>query len=69
MLYRTTQFPFINRNHAPGVPSGSLTGVTVGATLQWRSASVEAFASRAAHLPAFFTREPVRVGVRLSYSL
>lgn len=57
------------RNRAPGVPSGSLSGVTVGTAFQFRDASVDVFASRAAHLPAGMQREPVRVGVRLSYSL
>ncbi|CAN7752875.1 ShlB/FhaC/HecB family hemolysin secretion/activation protein [Variovorax sp. LjRoot290] len=56
-------------NHADGVPSGSMSGATLGASLLWRGLSVDLFASRALHLPASMTRESTRVGVRLSYSL
>jgi len=57
------------RNRAPGVPEGTLSGLTVGASLQYRAASLEAFASRALSLPAGMQREATRIGVRLSYSL
>ncbi|MDM0043741.1 ShlB/FhaC/HecB family hemolysin secretion/activation protein [Variovorax dokdonensis] len=57
------------RNNAPGVPSGSMSGITLGAALQWRTASAEVFASRALHLPGFFTPEGTLWGVRLSFAL
>lgn len=57
------------RNRAPGVPEGTLSGITVGASLQYKAASLEAFASRALGLPAGMQREATRIGVRLSYSL
>lgn len=57
------------RNRAPGVPSGTLSGLTLGASLQCRAASFELFASRALAMPATMRREPVRVGLRLSYSI
>jgi hemolysin activation/secretion protein len=56
-------------NRAPGVPSGSMSGLTLGAAVQWGRASLDVFASRALHLPASMKREASRVGVRLSYSL
>lgn len=56
-------------NRADGVPSGSMSGATLGASLLWRGLSVDVFASRALHLPAPMKRESTRVGVRLSYSL
>jgi hemolysin activation/secretion protein len=56
-------------NRAPGVPSGSMSGLTLGAALQWQRASLDVFASRSLHLPAPMVREATRVGVRLSYSL
>ena len=56
-------------NRADGVPSGSMSGATLGASLLWRRLSLDVFASRALHLPASMTRESTRVGVRLSYSL
>lgn len=57
------------RNRAPGAPSGSLSGATLGVSAQWHALSFEAFVSRAVSLPSTFTREPARAGVRLSYSL
>lgn len=56
-------------NNAPGVPSGSMSGVALGAALQWRTASAEVFASRSLHLPGFFTPEGTLWGVRLSFAL
>lgn len=57
------------RNRAPGVPSGSMSGVTLGASAQWRGVSAEVFASRALHLPGSFAPESTLYGVRLSLSL
>lgn len=57
------------RNRAPGAQDGSMSGVTLGATLQWRRTNVEIFASRAAHLPASMSHEGTLYGVRLSHSL
>lgn len=56
-------------NRAAGVPSGSLSGVTLGTTLAWKTLSVDVFAARSLHLPAPFKRESTQYGVRLSYSL
>jgi hemolysin activation/secretion protein len=57
------------RNRAGGNQQGSMSGVTLGATAQWRRSNLEVFASRAAHLPDFMSREGTLYGVRLSYSL
>jgi len=56
-------------NNAPGVPSGSMSGLTLGAAVQWRNASAEVFASQARHLPSFFIPEGTLWGVRLSFAL
>ena len=56
-------------NNAPGLASGSMSGATVGMALQWRSLSAEVFASRALHLPSYFSNESTLYGVRLSFAL
>lgn len=56
-------------NRAPGVPSGSLSGVTLGTTLTWKRASLDLFAARALHVPAPLVRESTQFGFRLSVSL
>lgn len=56
-------------NRAPGVPSGSLSGVTLGTTLSWKRASLDLFAARALHVPAPLVRESTQFGFRLSVSL
>ncbi|RYF32752.1 MAG: ShlB/FhaC/HecB family hemolysin secretion/activation protein [Comamonadaceae bacterium] len=56
-------------NRAPGVPSGSMSGVALGTTVAWKGASLDVFVARARHLPSFMTRESNQFGLRLSYSL
>lgn len=56
-------------NRASGVPSGSMSGVTAGATVFWKTASLDLFAARATHLPDAFQHEGTQYGVRLSFSL
>ncbi|MDM0032332.1 ShlB/FhaC/HecB family hemolysin secretion/activation protein [Variovorax sp. J22P271] len=56
-------------NRPPGVPSGSMSGVTLGVALQWRGLSADLFASRAAHLPGGMPSEGTLYSIRLSYSL
>lgn len=56
-------------NRAAGVPSGSMSGATVGVSLQAAGASVDLFVSRAIRLPTGMRRESTQVGLRLSYSL
>lgn len=55
-------------NHAPGVPSGSLSGMTVGLDAQWRFLSATAFVSHTLSKPATFPADPTLLGVRLSAS-
>lgn len=57
------------RNRAPGVPSGTLSGITLGASFQYRALSVEVSASRALALPSTMQREATRLALRLSCSL
>lgn len=56
-------------NRAPGVPSGSLSGVTLGTTLTWKRASLDLFAAHALHVPSPLARESTQFGFRLSVSL
>lgn len=56
-------------NRAAGVPSGSMSGATVGVSVQAAGASVDLFVSRAIRLPTGMRRESTQVGLRLSYSL
>lgn len=56
-------------NRARGVPSGSLSGATLGAAFQWKTLSLDIFASRAVHVPSTLTREGTLYGFRLSASL
>ncbi|SCK08647.1 hemolysin activation/secretion protein [Variovorax sp. HW608] len=56
-------------NRPAGVPSGSMSGVTLGVAVLLRGLSVDLFASRAAHLPSSMTREGTIYSVRLSYAL
>lgn len=57
-------------NHAgDGARTGSMTGATVGVAGQWKNFGFEAFAARAAHLPAFLAPEGTQFGVRLSCTL
>lgn len=57
------------RNRAAGVPSGAMSGLTLGAAWQWRGLGMDVFASRTLRRPSGMTREPTQVGVRLSFSL
>ncbi|UST52565.1 ShlB/FhaC/HecB family hemolysin secretion/activation protein (plasmid) [Comamonadaceae bacterium OTU4NAUVB1] len=57
------------RNRAPGVPSGSLSGATLGTTVNWKRTSLDLFAARALHVPSPLVRESTRFGFRLSVSL
>lgn len=56
-------------NRAAGVPSGSMSGVTLGTAVQWGSLNLDIFASRTLRVPAPMKPEAGRVGVRLSHSL
>jgi hemolysin activation/secretion protein len=56
-------------NRASGVPSGSLSGATLGAAFQWKTLSLDVFASRAVHVPSALVREGTLYGFRLSASL
>lgn len=56
-------------NRAPGVPSGSLSGATLGAGLFWKTVSLDAFASRAVRAPSSDMREGTLYGLRLSCSI
>ena len=56
-------------NHARGVPSGTMTGLTLGTNVQWGPVNLDVFASRTLKIPTPFEPEAVRIGVRLSYSL
>ena len=56
-------------NRAPGVLSGSMSGVTLGTTVSWSTLSFDIFAARACHLPSSLSRESTQYGVRLSFSL
>jgi hemolysin activation/secretion protein len=56
-------------NNAPGAPSGSMSGFTLGAAIQWRGATAEVFASRAMHLPGYFVPEGTLWGVRVALAL
>ena len=56
-------------NRAQGVPSGKLTGISLGASLQVKAASFEVFVSRASDPPKGFAHEGNLVGVRVSFSL
>lgn len=67
-LYAAYDFGKVT-NRASGVPSGSMSGVTVGATIFWKAASLDLFAARATHLPGAFDYEGTQYGVRLAFSL
>ena len=56
-------------NRAGGVPSGTLSGATLGASIQWKTLSLDAFAARAIDLPHTLKREGALYGFRLSASL
>jgi hemolysin activation/secretion protein len=56
-------------NIPPGLPSGSLSGVTLGVSMGWRTLSVDLFASRAAHKPASLPSEGTIYSIRLSCAL
>lgn len=56
-------------NRAPGVPSGSISGATLGVAFVWRGLSMDLFASRATHRTSSMTSEGTLYSVRLSYSL
>ncbi|KQX91873.1 hemolysin [Variovorax sp. Root473] len=56
-------------NRASGVPSGSLSGVTLGTALQWKTVSLDVFASRAVSVPGTLKREGTLYGFRLAASL
>ena len=56
-------------NRASGVPSGTLSGATLGASVQWKTLSLDAFAARAIDLPHTLKREGTLYGFRLSASL
>ncbi|MGU3626884.1 ShlB/FhaC/HecB family hemolysin secretion/activation protein [Comamonas sp. C24C] len=56
-------------SRASGVPSGSLSGATLGAAFWWKTLSLDVFASRAVHVPRTLVREGTLYGFRLSASL
>lgn len=56
-------------NRAPGVPSGSLSGATLGINVFWKTATLDAFASRAVRAPSSQFREGTLYGLRLSCSI
>lgn len=56
-------------NRAPGVVSGSMSGLTLGTAVAWKGLSVDVFAARALHVPAPLVRERTFYGLRLSYAL
>jgi len=56
-------------NRAPGVLSGSMSGITLGTSVFWKTLSFDIFAARACHLPAALPREGTQFGVRMSFSL
>ena len=56
-------------NNAPGVPEGSMSGVAIGFAMQWRSVSLDLFASHAGHLPSWMPSEGTLFAVRLSAAL
>lgn len=56
-------------NRAAGVPSGSLSGATLGVGLFWKTISVDAFASRAVRAPSSQFREGTLFSLRLSASI
>ncbi|MCW5322833.1 ShlB/FhaC/HecB family hemolysin secretion/activation protein [Verminephrobacter aporrectodeae subsp. tuberculatae] len=55
-------------NRAAGVPSGSLSGATLGTALQWKTLNLDVFAARAVHMPSALKREGTRYSFRLSAS-
>ncbi len=56
-------------NRAAGVPSGSLSGASLGVGLFWKTVSVDAFASRAVRAPSSQFREGTLFSLRLSASI
>ena len=56
-------------NRAPGALSGSMSGVTLGTTIAWKSASVDVFVARALHVPAPLVPDTTQYGLRLSFAL
>jgi hemolysin activation/secretion protein len=54
---------------ASGVPSGALSGLTIGSSAQWRQLTGELFFSRALTMPAIVTREQGKAYFRLSCAL
>ncbi len=56
-------------NRAPGVPSGALSGATLGVGVFWKNVSLDAFASRAVHAPSPQLREGTLLSLRLSASI
>lgn len=56
-------------NRAPGVPSGALSGAALGAVVNWKTVSLDAFASRAIQAPVAGMREGTLIGLRLTGSI
>lgn len=56
-------------NRAPGVPSGHMSGVTLGASFSWNAANLDVFAARVTHLPTGFRPEGMQYGIRLSFAM
>lgn len=56
-------------NRAPGVPSGSLSGATLGVGLFWKTVAIDAFAARAVRAPSSQFREGTLFSLRLSASI
>lgn len=67
-LYVAYDFGHVS-NRVAGVPSGSMSGITLGGAVQWGALTLDVFASRTLHVPAPMKAEAVRVGLRMSYSL
>ncbi|MFC4424566.1 ShlB/FhaC/HecB family hemolysin secretion/activation protein, partial [Cupriavidus pampae] len=56
-------------NRAAGVPSGSLSGATLGIGLFWKTVAIDAFAARAVRAPSSQFREGTLFSLRLSASI
>lgn len=67
-IYAAYDFGYVS-NRAQGVPSGSMGGVTLGASIAWKAANLDVFAARVIHRPVGFEREGTQYGIRLSFSL
>lgn len=56
------------RNRVPGVPQGSLTGLALGASVNFRYATLDISATRAISLPVFMTKEATQYWLTLRFN-